>query len=837
MIKVYKMNGRVGVVVWITLVAVLAGFCEAKAQIKITFPVSRLVLQRDNGNQANVQIVGSYSQALDAVEVRVVARVDGQGTTTDWTTLQTNPTNGQFRGTLSVKGGWYKLLVRGRSGGAIVTTDSLDRFGVGEVFAIMGHSNAQGSSCTVNGANQCPSINGANDDRVTVVAIDDNGSDFQQYLNTADTRYLPGLAFSQLLLTSGFSPFASIPWLWGHMGDVLVQRINVPVMFYNAGFGGTTMQQNYFAAYNIPFQHSFVRYDLRMPYANLRNLMNLYVPTTGIRAVLVQHGENDRDNPTDSTAKYYYKVIDKVRSEFSKPNLACIIALSSFVGARFDNVRAAQFRVINTAGYLAFQGPDLDNINTLADRPDGLHFSPSGQNKAGDSWANAISDSYLAMISPYPAEAQPVASLACAGSNQLTLTQPTGYQYTWSTGSTSSSLTVGSGIYTARLLNGQNKVYFPPAVVVPITVQPAAPTVTTDNGTLAICRTTGLKLMSSYTGLNRWSTGATSSSVVVTNPGVYSVQAQHAVYGCLSNAVSQTISLASAELSLAFRTARRTISINDTVSFWLSVQNKGTCDVGAVSMQSRLPPNVTFVSSVDNLSAFNGVVSGTIGSMTAGLTTNRRYVVRLTAPGTYMTAAELTASVNPIAGVTLNNGTANGEKDEAQTDVRTLASSSSVYVSPNPNQITLPTVQSNQPTPDPAKADLSLQMQISSMAIKIGQPVSVTLIVNNLGGLTAKNVVLNNLLPSGLQFVSSSSGMTVNGSTVQGTISQIPAGQSASLTFVLQATSMGTFTNRAQIFSVDQADPDSTPGNGYTNGEDDQASAYLRTINPDSLPK
>ncbi|WP_332368209.1 hypothetical protein [Spirosoma telluris] len=42
----------------------------------------------------------------------------------------------------------------------------------------------------------------------------------------------------------------------------------------------------------------------------------------------------------------------------------------------------------------------------------------------------------------------------------------------------------------------------------PATVQPATPTVTTDNGTLAICRSTGLRLTSSYSGLNRWSTGA-----------------------------------------------------------------------------------------------------------------------------------------------------------------------------------------------------------------------------------------------------------------------------------------------------------------------------------------
>jgi hypothetical protein len=35
------------------------------AQIQITFPVSRIVFQRNNQNQASVNIAGSYFQQLD----------------------------------------------------------------------------------------------------------------------------------------------------------------------------------------------------------------------------------------------------------------------------------------------------------------------------------------------------------------------------------------------------------------------------------------------------------------------------------------------------------------------------------------------------------------------------------------------------------------------------------------------------------------------------------------------------------------------------------------------------------------------------------------------------
>ena len=442
------------------------GWVQSVAQLVITHPVSRMVVQRTNANLATVQIAGSYALRLDVVEARVVARAANQGVSTNWATLQINPTQGQFTGNLRVRGGWYKVEVRGLRNGQVVATDSVDRFGVGEVFAIVGHSNAQGSGCTINGVNKCPSMPGSTDDRVTVIALDQTAPDFQQYLNTADVRYLPGLAFSPLQQFSGMAPFAKMAWFWGHMGDVLVQRINVPVLLYNAGFGGTNMEQTYKAAYDIPFSHSFVRYDLRMPYANLRNLMNLYVPSTGIRAILLNHGENDRENRTDSILAYHYGVIDKVRQEFNKPDLAWVIALSSFTGKPFENVRAAQRQAIERPNYRTFRGPDLDSISSSVDRPDGAHYSPAGQAKAGERWANTITNEMLRTSMPYEAQLQPLVHVDCTTDRQLRLTLPNGTGYEWNTGSTSQSQSVGSGTYSARLRTSQQTVYFPPTVTI-----------------------------------------------------------------------------------------------------------------------------------------------------------------------------------------------------------------------------------------------------------------------------------------------------------------------------------------------------------------------------------
>ena len=807
------------------------GCTPLMAQIDVTFPVSRMVVQRDNNNQATVQIAGSYNQALDAVEARVVSRTANQGTDTNWAVLQANPTNGQFTGTLVVRGGWYKVQVRGLLSGVVVATDEVDRFGVGEVFGIVGHSNAQGSSCQVNNdnINHCPTIDGAADDRVTVVALDPNSPEFQQYEQTADTRFLPGLAFSQLLTFSGMSPFANFAWLWGHMGDVLVQRINVPVLIYNAGFGGTNMEYNYKAAYDIPFQHGFIKYELRMPYANFRNLMNLYVPTTGIRAVLLQHGENDRGNSTESTLSYHYGVIDKSRQEFGRPNLAWIVALSSFVGAPFDNVRQAQLQTINRPNYLAFQGPDLDAITSATDRPDGIHFSPTGQVKAGELWANAITNAYLQTIQPYPAQPQPLASIACTGGNQLLLTQPSNYSVTWNDGSTTPSLTVGPGTYSARLRDAQNRVVFPPAVTVPAAIKPASPAINSANGSVEICQSNGLTLLSTYAGPNLWNTGAASSSITVSSAGTYSVQARNPVYGCLSDAVSKTIQFAGADLTLSLRTSRRIVAVGDTVTFTMTVRNESGCDAGSTTLQNRLPPNLAFVASANGLAVANGIVSGTVPAVPAGGSVSRTYIARLLADGTYRNAAEVSAEANPDPDSQPNSGTGDGQDDAAQSDLRTFGAGSALYSSPNPNQIPLPPVQPNQPAPDPAKADLSLAMQASNRTSAYGQVVSYTLTVQNQGGLTATNISVRDNLPSGLQFVSSASGMSVNGSAVTGTIGQLGVGQSVSLMFsVVVTTNTGVLTNVAQISASGQPDPDSTPNNGTTLGEDDEARTDLR---------
>lgn len=904
---------------WFT--AALLSPTIALAQIDLTFPNERMVFQRNNSNQATVQVAGSYSQVLDRVEVAVVNRINGVISST--TVLQNNPSSGQFAGALTMQGGWWKLIVKGIRNNAVVATDTLQRVGVGEVLAIMGHSNAQGSSCSVQACNYecnlCPTINGAADDRVNSVRLNQNNTadffspDFSQYENTADPRYLPGLtAFSKLDTYVGESSFARFAWFWGYLGDLLVQQLGVPVLFYNAGFGGSNMEHTYKSAYDIYFEHGFIRYDLRMPYVNTRNIMNLYVPSTGIRGFLLLHGENDRGNSTETIQMHNIGVIDKVRSEFNMPNLAWSMAISSYaVDHDWPNVRAAQENVINTPNYNVYRGPDVAQINSYDDRPDGIHFSPSGQQKVATSWFNAlIGTNFFTSTTPYTAQTQPLTSLSCATGGQLTINQPTGYnRYLWDDGSATQSITVGPGTYSARIRNSQNQYFFPPAVTVPATVQPATPTITPTSAT--ICSSQSVTLTSSNAVQNLWSTSATSQTIVASAAGTYSVQAVNPVYGCLSSPAtatvtvstsagasvtisptsstitdgqsatltasgctggqlrwstsattntivvspsvtsgysltctvpggcstvatatvvkSSTVVLPNSNLTLAMSVNNRTPAVGDTVTYTLGIRNNGPNSVTTVFFEDRLPPNLAFISG-NLLTHTNGIVSGTLTNLLSGSSVTRSFRARINAAGFYINAAEIMTSTNADPTSQPGSGTGDGQDDAASVDFRTRdGGSTSVFVSPNPNQIPLPSVQSNQPAISPATADLSVRIWVSNRIATVGQTVSYTVTVYNDGGATATNVSVGNEFPVGLQFASSPNILLYQNGLLSASFSQIPAGQSASFSFTSTVTATGQLTHKVQIMAASPSDPDSTPGNGSFNGEDDTASADIRS--------
>ncbi len=135
--------------------------------------------------------------------------------------------------------------------------------------------------------------------------------------------------------------------------------------------------------------------------------------------------------------------------------------------------------------------------------------------------------------------------------------------------------------------------------------------------------------------------------------------------------------------------------------------------------------------------------------------------------------------------------------------------------------------------------DLSLAKLVNgkpSVTVVVGAQVTYTLTVDNAGPDDATGVVVEDAIPAGVTFVEQTGGdgtLSADGATW--TVGDVPADDSASVTFTADVVATGTHTNVAEITEVDQPDTDSTPGNGCegsTADEDDCAEATVIATEP-----
>ena len=122
-------------------------------------------------------------------------------------------------------------------------------------------------------------------------------------------------------------------------------------------------------------------------------------------------------------------------------------------------------------------------------------------------------------------------------------------------------------------------------------------------------------------------------------------------------------------------------------------------------------------------------------------------------------------------------------------------------------------------------ADLNLTKTVDNPRPQEGEPVTFTIMIHNSGPANATNIAVSELLPPGLRLEAVTPGRGIfNQAAGLWTVSALAPGQNATLTVQASVTSGEALLNTAQISTVDQFDPDSTPGNDVA-GEDDQDSA------------
>jgi uncharacterized repeat protein (TIGR01451 family) len=377
----------------------------------------------------------------------------------------------------------------------------------------------------------------------------------------------------------------------------------------------------------------------------------------------------------------------------------------------------------------------------------------------------------------------------------------------------------------------------------PIDVTIGEPTTARLSGNVLVSAGKPAQLPVAFTGVAPWSfTLSNGQSVQNTyqNPYMLAVTpASTTTYslasvtnGCGTGSVagSSTVSVAngSADLALNMMVNNRTPNVGDVVTYSLMLTNEGQNDATGVQIASRLPTGLIFVEALSPGVTFgDGVVRADAGTVAINGLTRIQFRARVTQPGTFATAAQVTACQTPDLDSQPNSGTGDGEDDAATIDLRTASQSGPLLASANPDQVVLPKLASNQPVADANTADLSLTMRTNALSPKAGDVITVTLQVSNQGGSAASSIEVQTQLPDSWQ-LASADGLVVNGQTIKGYINQLPPGKSATISLSLRVGSTNNVL-RSQISDVAETDPDSTPGNGYDKGEDDEASITVRT--------
>ncbi len=806
-------------------------------QFELAYPMPRLVVQRGADGNGKLYLSGRLDFAADRIEAQFTPASPGQGTASAWQVIQTNPQGGVFYGSVVGVGGWYVLTVRAIRNNIIVGETSVQPVGIGEVFITAGQSNSRGLG---NGDNDL----GTATDRVsTIDTINHYYPPGQSWFSSGDPMPVPN--YKSMTASRRVFPMGESSWGWGELGDYIVSRYNVPVIFYNAGWDASTVENWINSANGIPACNRYwcppnSEWANLQPYTNLKNILQYYGSTGGVRSVLWHQGEAEYGDANSGSIPVYanrlYELIDRSRSDFGGRKLPWVVARVSFDGSvTRPSVVSKQQEVINIFGFQVFQGPLNDTIvNRRAGTID-VHFGNAvrptthpqyfnnpnaiptdmGLSRFARNWNNSLSNSFFQNATPLVTE-------------QFAVT-------------------------------GKVAPIILPADSVSLPVYTAG-TFGADNGwQVQLLDSAGrfLRYLPSLPGNpvrtklpDDLSTGWFRLRVLATNPVTPAVPTNKFRLGTPPPPPPPPPP-PRADVSLSMQASQRVVRVGETFSVQIHVQNTGPDPATNVQVLNRLPANLSVVSA-SGFTTSTTALSGTISQLASGSITTFSYQARVISEGVYRNAVEVIGSDVTDPDSQPGTGTQTGQDDEARIEWRTPQAGTSVFESPNPNQITLPPVQSSQPVPNSATADLSLNVVVSNRAPALNEIISVSMIVTNGGGASASSISVGIVLPGSLSYVGSLTAVgqsvtaqsttaqsttaqsttaqstTATSQTVTGTVNSLPAGSVATLVFQARVLILGEAILKAQVTLATPADPDSTPNNGTENGEDDTAWAVIR---------
>jgi uncharacterized repeat protein (TIGR01451 family) len=236
-----------------------------------------------------------------------------------------------------------------------------------------------------------------------------------------------------------------------------------------------------------------------------------------------------------------------------------------------------------------------------------------------------------------------------------------------------------------------------------------------------------------------------------------------------NNSSSATETPQQADLALQKSVNNTTPNVGDLVTFTIALNDNGPNTASNVQVSDALPAGLSFVSATPSQGTYNNAASlWTVGSIATG------------APQTLQILAQVTSP-------------------NAQTN--TTSVSHADQFDPNPNNNTASASET------PQQADLAVTKTVSNATPNVGDIITFTVTLSDLGPNAASNVVVHDPLPAGLALVSAVPSLgTYNGGTGDWSVATLSNGANATLTISARVVSAAAQTNTATITRADQFD-------------------------------
>ncbi len=355
-------------------------------------------------------------------------------------------------------------------------------------------------------------------------------------------------------------------------------------------------------------------------------------------------------------------------------------------------------------------------------------------------------------------------NLNSCGTDSVTLTATAGYSYMWfkvggstTPFATTRSITVkSSGAYFFKLIDPNKccSIESDTATVnyLAIPNAPVANSVKIDRGTTVDLNKLVVSNLPAGATLV-FKTGPSSGSTTVANPSAVGAGVYYACYknaqGCYSLSTKITVenkdgvvtTVTDADIQITV-TTENNIALDSTVKVTITVKNNGPATGKGISVSAPIPTGLTYVSSTGGLVKSGNLLNGTLDSLISGGVKVYMWVGKISGTTTTVTVGATSTSTSPDPNPGNNNGS-------------------------NPSGNVVVSV------PPANSSDIVVTITTDKTTYAVGDTVTTTIKVTNLGPATAKNVTVSSTVPDLLKYVSQTGGLVVNGKLLTGKLDSL----------------------------------------------------------------